>query len=343
MPCSRCWHSRYLRARRFRDKRVDQYKLYPRLFTKSKSVQIYLDSRGKFRTFIESDYNKVVAKVFGDAAAKGGQLGIDGLFARNSQPREKTKSHDEFSAAALIAENATGVELYTSLKTRLENALLTEKQETIKTISNLALDVRRSPEFGKNLLKKLYQQKPQLKKMKDPEIQQAANALIETIVDEDRAKWAQDWFYYGHDPATTSTQEMSQKLEREIWGLWILDMGFGMVEYDNTSFAGEVVSGGVYYMVEAANGIPFDELIVERLIELGVVFPQTQRQLAELNSRNFGNPNKQNPNVFIEKKVDEEKEITAINEWAKKHPIESLSGNVDSTVRKLPKIIDVHK
>ena len=140
------------------------------------------------------------------------------------------------------------MELYTSLKTRLENALLTET--TIKTISNLALDVRRSPEFGKNLLKKLYQQKPQLKKMKDPEIQQAANALIETIVDEGRAKWAQDWFYYGHDPATTSTQEMSQKLEREIWGLWILDMGFGMVEYDNTSFAGEVVSGGVYYMVD---------------------------------------------------------------------------------------------
>lgn len=323
-----------------------QYNLFPRLFTKSKSTHVYLDVRGKFRTFTESSHDKVAAKIFGDAAANVVQeIGVNRFLAdaiKKVSKREKGKSYQELTTAALIQDNANSNDLYHSLKTRLENALIDEKTRTVKTISELALIIRRDPNWGKEVLAHLYKTQPNLQKMNDVGLQQAINKHIEDLINYWRGEWAKEALYYGRNPPNTSTYEMSRKIEREIWGMWILDMDFGLVGYDNTSYAGEVISGGIDYKMEGRGGIPFDSLILERLIELGVIFPQTTRQLADLNNRNWGNPNKEKPNIFVDKTVDEGREIGAINDWAEKHPPELLSGSIDSVARTLPSVINVH-
>lgn len=334
---------------------VIQYKLYPKIASTPtlKETHIYLEKRGKVDTgnvFLmsrsEKEHNKVTAKIFGDAAASAVQgTGVGRLFVNviNKIPkRAEGKSYQELIAIAQIKDNAKSDDLYHSLKTRLENALIDEKTRTIKTISELALGIKRDTNWGKEVLDYLYKTQPNLKHMNDVGHRMALNKHTEDLIDHWRAEWAKEALYYGRNPPATSTYEMSRRIEREIWAMWILDMNFGLVGYDNTSYAGEVISGGIDYRMEGRGGIPFDSLILDRLIELGVIIPQTKQQFEALNNRNWGNPNKEKPEIIIHKEVDTGSEIDAINDWAEKHPPEMLSGNVDSLPRTLPSIINVH-
>jgi hypothetical protein len=335
---------------------VIQYKLYPKIASTPtlKETHIYLERRGKVdsgNVFLmsrsEKEHNKVTAKIFGDAAAGAVQAtGVGRFFADviNKIPkRAEGKSYQELIAVAQIKDNAKSDDLYHSLKTRLENALIDEKTRTVKTISDLALAIKRDTNWGKEVLGHLYKTQPNLKQTNDVGHRLALNKHTEDLIDYWRGEWAKEALYYGRNPPVTSTYEMSRRLEREIWAMWILDMNFSLVGYNNTSYAGEVISGGIDYFVIGRDGISFDSLILDRLIELGVIMPQTKQQFEALNNRNWGNPNKEKPEIIIRKEVDTGSEIDEINGWAAKHPPEMLSGNVDSLPRTLPSIINVHR
>ncbi len=172
---------------------------------------------------------------------------------------------------------------------------------------------------------------------------QVANKFVEKIVDEQREKWAKEWLYYGNNPPNASTYEMSRKIEREIWAMWILDQDFNLYSKQMGGFQGEVDGTWEQPIVEGRDRMPFHKLIVEKLIELGVVIPQTSRQFDALNHRNWGNPNKERPNVLIEGQLDDDNELSEIQNWAKNHQPETLAGAFGTQVRMLPSIIDVHK
>lgn len=338
-----------------------QYRLYPALAsqTRWKSTMVYVQSRmmqskprPQILSISESEHNKVAAKIFGDAAVNlGQQVGVERMLVplaanHGVAPRAPTgKSYQELTALAQIQPNADSRDLHQSLRTKLEAALNDERERTIKTISDLALAVRRNPNFGKNAVEYLLKTYPQIRgDHSGPIMDGVADRFIEKLVDDQRNKWAKEWLYYGNLPPQTSILEMSRKIEREIWAMWLMDQGYRYVEYDAAIVTGEAVSGYIKRQyVEGRNKLRFNDLVVERLIELGVLLPQTSRQLAALNDRNANSSHKEHPTVLVRGSVDDAAELEEIQTWAKNKQPEFLSGHFDSMVRNIGSIVNVHK
>lgn len=333
-----------------------QYKLYPALRSEPRLAHtyFYMEKRKNRAKSVRMEYtaeehNKVAAKIFGDASVNITQLvGVDYLANKiQTKARENGNSFDQVASLSMIPQNAKSDTLYQSLKTNFENALADEQLKTEMTISDFALELkanpRLGPNFGKAVLEKMYREQPNTKQESQALRQQRAYQAVIKIVDAFRNKWADDWFYYGNNPPRVSTYEMSRKIEREIWAMWLLDQAFKTVVYSEVSFQGEVESEIEYEQLEGRDQIPLATPILNRLIELGVVFPQTATQLKQLNDRNLGKPKKEKPDVFISKSIDTPQELIELENWAKNHPIELLSGVFDSEIRMLPSVIDIHK
>lgn len=323
-----------------------QYKLFPKLTGKWElnKTGVYLESKaasieGNFLMIkSELDYNKVTAKVFGDAASNlmGGTVGkAITQYAQQNMSR-KTITLDKISEIT-VQGNTSSNELHQSLKTKLENALLDEKQKTIKTIAGLALFLRNNPEFGKYILEELFQKKPGLKSMNDDTILREAKKLVEDTVDLLRKSWAENWFYYGHNPPNTSIDEMSRILQREMWALWIIDQNF-IFSRKPLKQIGNAPSPYEQITVNGRNGIPLHKFILFQLMYLNVL--QAQMFRGHIQSLD---PRFKSPNINVGMRVDTAAEIDAINNWAKNHPLELLAGNNDSQKRALPSVLNIHK
>ncbi|HEX8396842.1 MAG TPA: hypothetical protein VF644_05415 [Pyrinomonadaceae bacterium] len=296
----------------------------------------------------ENEYNQVAAKVFGEFTANVVQKGyIDPINYYISKLPERNagnnnRSYQELTAIALIPDNDNSDNLYKSLKTGIENALKEEIMTTRSRIRELALNVRRDTQFGKTMLNILYKLNPQAEKWGLREKQKAAELFIENWIDGCRAEWAKKWLYFGNNPPTTSIYEMSRRLEREIWKMWILDQEFKFHKTEPTDNQDGATLIG-FKWVEGRNKIKLHKLIVERLIDLGVVIPQTSKQFEALNERNFGKSNKEIPSVFVDDTVDSAEELAEIQSWAENHTTELLNGKFDNTPRGIGSIVNVHK
>lgn len=295
----------------------------------------------------ESEYNEVAAKVYGEFASNAvSKLAFDPIIAAITSVPERggtNKSYQELMAVSLIPDNAESRDLHFSLKTRLENALADQQQKTMQQILDLALRIQRSPNIGKVILGYLYKKQPEVAKMSIRDKQTAAQRFVESIIDGHREKWAQEWLYYGNDPPMTSTDEMARKIEREIWALWILDQEFKVYVQQRGSFAGEVDSTWDEYYVEGRDEIELHPLIIDRLIELDVVFPQSVFEMMERHRRQLANPNGEKPSVSISGGVDDQQELDDLKNWAKKRQPDYLSGRIDYIPRRLQPIASVHE
>lgn len=334
-----------------------QYNLFPKYASsfnhKGSSGYIVIDGRKtahKVQLSInESEYNKVVAKVFGDAAANFGQTGI-GLFLTGAdgklESRKEGKSLTYLNNISNISEKANINDVHASLRTNLEDAIKSEKSKTIDSIKGLALKIKRHPDFGKNLLNTLRHTQPRLRGMQGRQLQLEVQRHIEKMLDERRNIWAsggegaEAWLYYGNDPPGTSIMEMSDKIEREMWAMWILDQAYKQ-KVDEIRDIRDDVTVSRSSRVEGRDKIPFGEPILRRLIALGVVFPQMTFQKVAWAMKNPGKSNGNLPNTFVEGNVDTQKEIEAIESWAKNHPMELLSGMFDRIPRKIGRVIDI--
>lgn len=287
-----------------------QYKLVPKLtsVTKPRFVTRGLEqtvySNGKWISspplpigvFTEETHNKVTAKIFGDlgedAAAKIGG-GVMSLFSSSEKQQiPKRQNGNSYQQITLLANQTNNADQFiNSLKTTLENALIDEKEKTINAIIGLATAIKRNLNFGKLVLEKMYRVKPETKKLSGNQLKWAAYKYIEDLVDEDREKWAEDWFYYGNNPPNTSTFEMSRTIEREIWGLWILDQEFKLyIKIPGPRHSSDEDLDRMQNLipmpppVPAAKGrdkLPFGETLLRRLADLNIVPPRTYLQITQ--------------------------------------------------------------
>lgn len=296
----------------------------------------------------ETEYSQIASKVFGELSSNAvSKLAFDPIIAAITKVPERNNnnlSYQELMNVSLIPDNAESRDLHDSLKTRLENALMDEERKTKNQILDLAIKIQRNPLIGKVVLEHLYKKRPEVAKMNIRDKQTAAERFVESIVDGHREKWAQEWLYYGNNPPTTSTTEMARKIEREIWAFWILDQEFKVKESTTGTMIGEYYEKGpTRIWAEGRNKIELHPLIVDHLIQLDVVFPQSVYEVIKRHERQTANPNGETPSVSIEGEVDSEKEIQDLKNWAKNRKPGYLSGAVDYTRRALPPIATVHE
>lgn len=254
-----------------------QYNWFPKYASTSlKKRQLYVMSRdnqsAKRYDFLERDHNKVHAKVFGDLGAQVAGLGIDKAL-KVVAPKPNTAQN----AIQLAASSGQ-----TSFKANLENAMTQEAKLTSDAIMSLANSITENSNYGAECLQKLRRVEPRARdpKLTEKQLEPMAKDMIVRDIDAQRQKWANEWFYYGYDPGTTAG--MAENIERELWGLWILNEQFKVKTKEVT----EGLDNAGYYWkrtvawVEGATfgerGVP--EQVLHKLADFGVVEARTQLQ-----------------------------------------------------------------
>lgn len=328
-----------------------QYKWYPQLRSQPKLAHTYFYVEGRKNPaksirmeYTADEYNKVAAKIFGDASADIIQnVGIDVFLTKGVE--KITRQVDAYKKVDMPAANAAADQL-DSYRTSIVNAFKDEQAATVETIgkfaSKLISDSTIRQNFGAAVLAKLDREQPQLKNASLRERQEAGKKVVEEIVDKFRNHWADQWFYYGHNPPLTSTTEISRRIEREIWAMWILQQKF-QIKLRAMHSTNDGITLSYYGQdAEGSDKIVFHSLIIKRLIDLGVVLPQTPKQFSELNDRNWNNFTKERPRILIKGGLDTQDELKEVEDWANNHPLEFLHGNFNSEIRMLPSIVNIH-
>ena len=257
-----------------------QYHWFPKFATsqKLKGREVYLikkdDLFGKEYDLFEHDHDKAHAKVFGDLGAQIAGLGIDKalkVVIPNDQKR--------------IAQNAVQVASTSgpaNFRARLENAMKQEAKITSDAIENLAKSIHQHSSYGAECLEKLKRvnaesRKPTITKQ---ELERLAKDLIDGDIDKLRRQWANDWFYYGHDPPA-STAGMVEQIETELWGLWILNER--LQRYIREEVRDRIDDVTLVPAIDGVKGATFGypgvpEQVLQKLADFGVVEARTQLQ-----------------------------------------------------------------
>ena len=304
------------------------------------SSGFFKNVQGDFRWIISSEatHSKTMAKMFGDASANIVQTTVtDPLISTataDSVTRDSKKSFSE-----LTLPYNPDIDVLASLRTKLQNTMSYETDYTVKTLMGLGQRVFDSENFGEFVMKKATERYNIPKDADEKTKEREGKKYIQEMLDNKRKEWSDDWFYYGWDPPVSSIEDMSRTIEREIWGLWILDQEFKQQRY---AIYGAINRNGPrsvswIYDYKGRDGLEFGEPILDRLIDLDVVIARTQDQFESWTRRrvldNWTKP--YDSLVKINDSLDTKDEITAIEKWAKDHPPELLAGGISGTKRTL--------
>jgi hypothetical protein len=293
----------------------------------------------------EKEHNNVMAKVFGDSTSSAlDRTVVEALrdVIGKIPPRKKGKSFQELRNLGSISSDADSDKTYHSLKTHLENALMDEEENTVRTISDLALEIRRSDNFGRKFVDRMLATFPGLQGADiQRQLNQARNQ-VESFVNDQRRLWADQWLYFGNFPPGTSTGDMARRMEREIWSVWILDQDFKVATIHPIYVGNPNPPEWTRSAAKGRDGSLFDDIIVDRLVDLGVVLPRTVRQIFNSANRHPDGRQKVSPDIHVRGGVNDARELAAVEQWAEHHPVELLSGTFDRTPRGIPHISMVH-
>ena len=108
-----------------------------------------------------------------------------------------------------------------------------------------------------------------------------AKEMINADIDIKRREWADTWFFYGHNPGTT--RGLAENIERELWGLWILNEKLKTGAHYIGSTGNPLVAAKIPIVVGTTFGDPgVPELVLRRLADFGIVEARTQLQKLKL-------------------------------------------------------------
>jgi len=293
-----------------------QYTYFPKKFSK-------LDVKHKIDNKIEvvSDYSKVHAKVFGDTGSMVVGFSVM-LPLQKSQPTPAT--------AELAAAASTGL---SSFRTQLKRQLLKESKPMSNAIMQLALDVRHNPVFGARVVEEIHRLIPASDLFPYQMQESIGMGMIRTWLNSVRATWAQQWLYFGKDPATEATQVVSDKFEREMWALWIQQQDFKTYRFSPFTDA---------RIVDGKDG-NLHGFVVRRLVDLDILLAQLETIYVNgdfypiPDSKNGGHVKAQKERlaqakstvpVLRDGNIDSQAEVDALNNWARNHKPEPIGGLV---------------
>jgi len=336
-------------------------------------------------SWVESDYDKVHAKVFGDLGKQILGLGIDKVL--------KVVKPDTQDARNAVDAAAKSVE--SSFKSQLENAMRKQAEITSNAIMSLAMSINENSSYGAECLAKLRKEnrRAQDPKVPEKELETLAKQMIRSDVNRHRAKWAEDWFYFGNDPPFSAIG-LAERIEKELWGLWILNEEFHVVSestvHDPIEDAGAANLDVVHGKTFGRRGVP--EQVLRRLADFGVVEARTQlqklrqiaadgvreqkeaefkkqqkkddelqRQIEDLEDSRSPNPqlarfnralqrearkkqrpttptapqtDPERPQIKVRSLVDTQGEVSALESWAKHHPLSLAAGTMNYRSRR---------
>jgi hypothetical protein len=212
-------------------------------------------------------HNEVHAKIFGDLGSQVVGLGIDKALKVTAPKPDAAKNKVDVAAMSTPE----------SFKTNLENALLAEADLTSKAIMSLAMSILENQDYGVQCLAKLRRinSGANRKDITEHELEAMAKKMIREDINKQRDQWANKWFYYGYNPVFDGRE--AELIEREMWGLWLLNEKIQLYTYHESVGNNEgSPGGGTFKLVTTSKGSTFGypalpELVLQRLARFGVV------------------------------------------------------------------------
>jgi hypothetical protein len=270
-----------------------QYTLYPkyastkvwtRLATVEKVAPIgYRITQGQSKIVEPSP---VWGQVYGDLGKTITGLGMDKAIQVLTS---------DYKAARDANQKVATADNHQSFKTLLENAMLANARLTSDAIMSVGMGIHQNIDYGSDCLKKLRRidSRARDRKVNDRDLQLMAMDMINKDVDALRQQWANDWLYYGNDPG--STMGVSNSIELELWGLWILNENLKLTK-GHRKWA---VDEGMQSPDEWVAGATFPDAgvpgkVLNRLADFGVVEARTMvqkvaRRIADAEARERNN------------------------------------------------------
>jgi hypothetical protein len=214
----------------------------------------YLIPRIQLVRFADDDYTKIAAKLWGDGIKRVADDQTKPLLNVMAPPKQYKLPPGV--TAAIISGN------YLSYKTSLQNALINESSVITDTLGLVADRINQSQEFGDAVLR-ASEQRFGKGPANDLAREQAGRRYLDDYFDSVRQYGYENWFYYGNDPET-HTLFLSERIEKVLWQLWILNQDFKMMS------ARSDVGGSVYW-AEGKDHIKLGQDILDYLVnDLGV-------------------------------------------------------------------------
>jgi hypothetical protein len=278
-----------------------QYNWYPKFGSQLQVRKVKGSYGGIYTDWLikEPNHDKVWAKIFGDLGKQVAGLGIDKAL--------KVVTPNSREAQNAIQSAASSGQ--TSFKTRLENALEAEAGITSDAIMSLANSIAENDNYGAECLEKLKRLNPNAFNSKVTEKQREllAKKMIRDDIDRQRQLWADQWFYYGYDPGTTTG--IADDIEQEMWGLWILNE---KLQAKTKSVSGSMDSS-IEVIIHYAEGATFGEYgvpeaVLRRLADFDIV--QARTKLQQINNTAARGVREQQ-DAARKRKYDQEDQVAA--------------------------------
>jgi hypothetical protein len=218
------------------------------------------------------DWTQTKAKVFGDFG--GSWLTFAQAMKINPAIQATVPSSSALDLEINLASNATDL---ISLETNLRNAMREGKKMGETAIANYAGAIQKDHDYGRKWLQKL-KDDPWSKNASEQMLRVYGEKMIRDTIDEQRRKWATEWYYFGHTAAEPVESYAVNAIEVEIWRWWILREGFKLYE-TSTGYSNE--SSEREFRAKGSAGIHIDE-VYGRLVELGVLQGRSQAEMDKI-------------------------------------------------------------
>ena len=263
------------------------------------------------------DETAAKAAFFGDKLEKGLGSGFDKLVAKMT-PKIELKNLPRPASQTLKTTMAQSIQKadYASFKTAIKAVFTEEIQLTTAQFGLWHATTNNNQTFGQELLAAV---KAKFKNPKMPAEQLEMHGIneIDDYIDKLRQQFAKDWFYYANDPDSNGIRYLHEKIEKELWAMWIIDQEFKVTRTHPMH-------------PPAARGkdkIPLNHRIIKHLLVNMGATGQDMIDLEYKLQRGFwdGGPIGEAlaPNL-----VDTEDDLKVVTAWAKRHPGRYTGGQI---------------
>jgi len=166
------------------------------------------------------------AAYFGDKLEKGLGTGLDKLVAKVT-PKTELKDVSRPATADLKSKLTQTIQKadYASFKTMITAVLDEEIRITTGQFGLWYSATHNDRDFGTKLLAAV-KAKFNLPHLSPDSLETFGVNDIDDYIDKLRNKFAKDWFYYGNDPDEKGIKSLPDRIEKELWALWIIDQEF---------------------------------------------------------------------------------------------------------------------
>lgn len=164
-----------------------------------------------------------------------------------------------------------------SFRTKLKEELADKQRFEQTQLQELHHTINNNPKMGVQLLEALRNQNPRLRQITDPyKLAEECNKLIDKWLNEQRAIWAKDWFFYGHNaPRRGQIANLNIMFEREMWAMWVLEEEISIEKihikqhYPSDGLGPAQNVEGTVFQIKSKSKLLETKAVQKRLIYLG--------------------------------------------------------------------------